>query len=160
MKKSIKKDNNISCGGEYSNNKEVNMDTEKYILNENCNNKILTIKDKNNIKDYNNYIYNKHNNTMNIVKNTKSISNKDNTKMNSKIFIDEHNSSKFISENNNKSFKSDTFDFIYKINNEIHNDKMKIYNNKENNIDNLPSTSNNILNCKNVTPHKPIDDDH
>ena len=146
MKKTIKKDNNISSGGEYS-NKEVNMDTEKYIVNEKYYNKILTIKDKNNTRDNNYYIYNKHNNTMNM-ENTKSISNKDNTKMNSKIFIDEYSNSKFTPENNNKSFKRDTFDSIYEINNNIHNYKKKIDNNNENNIDNLPSTSNNIPNCK------------
>ncbi|ORY50606.1 hypothetical protein LY90DRAFT_508432 [Neocallimastix californiae] len=70
--------------------------------------------------------------------------------MNSKNFIDEYNS-KFIHSNNNKLFSRDTFDFTYEINKE----RKKITNNNENNIDDLPSTSNNILNYNNCEPEIP-----
>ena len=69
--------------------------------------------------------------------------------MNSKNFIDEYNS-KFI-HNNNKLFSRDTFDFTYEINKK----RKKITNNNENNIDDLPSTSNNILNYNNCDPEIP-----
>ncbi|ORY20966.1 hypothetical protein LY90DRAFT_516364, partial [Neocallimastix californiae] len=157
------------------------MDIEKYTLNDKHNNKNLTIKDiikenlnynerndkniitnlndtnyfhdnninKNKTRYNNKYIYNKHNNTIN-KENTKSNSYKDDTKMNSKNFIDEYNS-KFIHNDNNKLFSRDTFDFTYEINKE----RKKITNNNENNIDDLPSTSNNILNYNNCDSEIP-----